>query len=192
MQLTKGANLTLPPAREITVTCTWAPHPDLDADLSALLLVDGRVRDDTDFVFYNQPASVDRRVVHGGKRTAGEVSDRIVVDLAGFDDAVGAVAFAVSLDGAPERRLAELGPLRASVTDADGPLAEFVVDGLDTETAAVALELYRRDAHWKVRAVGQGYRDGLAGLARDFGVSIDDDPPGIDWRHPPVPAGYEL
>ena len=117
MQLTKGANLTLPPAREVTVTCTWTPHPGLDADLSALLLVGGRVRDDTDFVFYNQPASVDRRVVHGGKRTAGQVCDRIVVDLAGFDDAVGAVAFAVSL-GRDRRRPQ---PRRATLVPPPGP-----------------------------------------------------------------------
>jgi tellurite resistance protein TerA len=76
VQLTKGANLTLPPTREVAVTCTWTPGPGLDADLSALLLVDGKVRSDADFVFYNQPASADRRVVHAGKRAAGAVTDR--------------------------------------------------------------------------------------------------------------------
>jgi stress response protein SCP2 len=197
VQLTKGANLTLPPTREVAVTCTWTPGPGLDADLSALLLVDGKVRSDADFVFYNQPASADRRVVHAGKRAVGAVTDRIEVDMAAVDGTVDAVAFAVSLDAAPDRRLVELGPLRATVSGADGrSLASFVVDGLREESAAIVLELYRRDASWKVRAVGQGYRDGLAGLARDFGVEIDDEtapaPPGIDWRHPPVPAGYEL
>jgi tellurite resistance protein TerA len=199
VQLTKGANLALPPTRAVTVTCTWTPHAGLEADLSALLLVDGRVRGDADFVFYNQPASADRRVVHAGKIAGGQVTDRIDVDLVGFDVAVGSIAFAVSLDGAPGRSLADLGPVRANVSGGDGePLAAFVMDGMGTETAAVALELYRRDARWKVRAVGQGYRDGLAGLARDFGVDIVDEPapeprpPAIDWRHPPVPAGYEL
>lgn len=197
MQLTKGANLALPAVPAVAVTCTWTPRPGLEADLSALLLVDGRVRGDADFVFYNQPASADRRVVHAGKTAGAEVTDRIDVDLAGFDDAVGSVAFALSLDGAPGRVLADLGPVRVAVTGG-GPLAAFVMDGLDTETAAVAVELYRRGAQWKVRAVGQGYRDGLAGLARDFGVDVVDEPvpdpvpPGIDWRHPPVPAGYEL
>jgi stress response protein SCP2 len=189
VQLTKGANLTLPPTRAVTVTCTWTPRPGLDADLSALLLAGGKVRGDADFVFYNPPASADRRVVHAGTR--GEGTGRVDVDLAGFDEAVTTVAFAVSLDGGS---LADLGPVRAQVGGGAGePLAVFVMDGLDVETAAVAVELYRRGAQWKVRAVGQGYRDGLAGLARDFGVDIDDEPPpGIDWRHPPVPAGYEL
>jgi len=48
----------------------------------------------------------------------------------------------------------------------------FTVPPLSTERAVVLVEFYRRGETWKVRAVGQGYDDGLAGLARDFGVSI--------------------
>jgi len=40
------------------------------------------------------------------------------------------------------------------------------------ETVLVCLEIYRRDGNWRLRAIGQGYADGLAGLARDFGVDI--------------------
>jgi len=190
VQLTKGANRALPATRTVSVTCAWTPRPGYEADLSALLLVDGRVRGDADFVFYNQPASADRRVVHAGRRAGAGVTDRIDVDLAGLDGAVDTVAFVVSVDGGP---LAGLGPVRAGVASGSGePLAAFTMDGLSTETAAVAVELYRRGAQWKVRAVGQGYHDGLAGLARDFGVDVVDEPPGTDWRHPPVPAGYEL
>ena len=42
------------------------------------------------------------------------------------------------------------------------------------ETAFIAGELYRRGGQWKFRAVGQGYANGLAGLAADFGISVDD------------------
>jgi tellurium resistance protein TerD len=41
-----------------------------------------------------------------------------------------------------------------------------------TETAMVFGELYRNGAEWKFRAVGQGYAEGLAGIARDFGVNV--------------------
>jgi tellurium resistance protein TerD len=41
-----------------------------------------------------------------------------------------------------------------------------------TETAMVFGELYRNGAEWKFRAVGQGYASGLAGIARDYGVSV--------------------
>ncbi|MDN5750745.1 MAG: TerD family protein, partial [Pseudonocardia sp.] len=122
MQLSKGANTVLPPTRGVTVECTWTSRPGLEADLSALLLTAGRVRGDDDFVFYNQPASADRRVFHAGKTAGpdGSVTDRVVVDLVGFDGAVGTVAFAVSLDAGLGCSLADLGPVQATVADGDG------------------------------------------------------------------------
>lgn len=76
------------------------------------------MRGDDDFVFYSQPASADWRVFHAGKSAepAGVTTDRVAVDLVGFDDAVGTVAFAVSLDAPPGRSLADLGPVRATAT----------------------------------------------------------------------------
>ncbi|WP_219414069.1 TerD family protein [Pseudonocardia nigra] len=205
MQLAKGANVTLPAVDGLTVACSWVPRPGVEADLSALLLAGGRVRDDSDFVFYNQPSSGDQRVVHEGKRVNrdGSTTDRVTVDLVGFDPGVEAVAFAVSLDAPHGRSFADLQPLQVQVSERGGArlLAGYRVDGLGPETAVVTVELYRRGAVWKVRAVGQGHHDGLAGLARDFGVDIGDSepepvpadpPPSVEWRNPPVPAGYEL
>ncbi len=37
----------------------------------------------------------------------------------------------------------------------------------------VCAEIYRRQSSWRLRAVGQGYQDGLAGLVRDYGVNVD-------------------
>lgn len=42
--------------------------------------------------------------------------------------------------------------------------------GLGDESAVVALELYRRQGAWKIRAVGQGYAAGLAALLADQGL----------------------
>jgi stress response protein SCP2 len=204
VDLAKGENLTLPDSGGLTVSCTWTPQPGIEADLSALLLAGGRVRGDDDFVFYNQPSSADQHVHHDGKRVepSGWTTDRVTVDLVRFDEAVGAIAFAVSLDAPAGRSFADLQPLHVTVTAQDGRLlAGHRIDGLGPETAVVALELYRRAGAWKVRAVGQGYSDGLAGLARDFGVDVGDaeptpepadSTPALDWRNPPVPAGYEL
>jgi hypothetical protein len=44
-------------------------------------------------------------------------------------------------------------------------------------------ELYRRGDGRKVRAVGQGYASGLAGLATVYGVDVDPEPPAA-----PLPA----
>ncbi|OEU98302.1 phosphonate metabolism protein [Streptomyces qinglanensis] len=59
-----------------------------------------------------------------------------------------------------------------AVTGPDGTeLASYTVTGLATESAVVALELYLRRGAWKVRAVGQGYADGLAALFADQGLA---------------------
>ena len=61
-----------------------------------------------------------------------------------------------------------------------------------TETAFIGGELYRRAGAWKFRAVGQGYASGLAGLATDFGISVDEEPgasgPGPSPASSPTPA----
>ncbi len=49
----------------------------------------------------------------------------------------------------------------------------------------VLAELYRRGDGWKIRAVGQGYATGLAGLATDYGVEVDSEP---EPAAPPLPA----
>ncbi|MDF4249893.1 TerD family protein [Streptomyces sp. WMMB303] len=59
-----------------------------------------------------------------------------------------------------------------AVTGPDGTeIAGYTVTGLTTESAVVALELYLRRGVWKVRAVGQGYADGLAALFADQGLA---------------------
>jgi hypothetical protein len=55
-------------------------------------------------------------------------------------------------------------------------LYEYVIDGLGSESVVIALEFYRRNTEWKVRAVGQGYAGGFAALVTDHGVSVDDEP----------------
>lgn len=201
MQLSKGQNTTVPGDR-ITVSVSWPRSHDCDADLSALLLQGGRVRSDDDFVFYNQAQSPDGSITLAGKTHTGDVvTDTLTCALADTDPVVDTVAVAVSVDGAPSARLADLGPITV-VMVASAETFTFVLGDLSDETAAVTAELYRRNGTWKVRAVGQGYRDGLAGVARDFGITVDDEAPspapvpaadsGVDWGNPPVPAGYEI
>src|SRR5512142_202220 len=96
--LGKGANTALPPdLTRARIVLGWSGGPDLDA--SALLLTgSGKVRGDTDFVFYNQPRSTDGSVVHRGK--SGR-EDTLVVDLAALPAEIETVALAASTDGAP-------------------------------------------------------------------------------------------
>ncbi|MEU8704597.1 TerD family protein [Streptomyces sp. NPDC048565] len=99
---------------------------------------------------------------------------RLAVDLDALPDAVHRVTVLLALPagaGQPGRFGAVAAPFVA-VTGLDGTeIATFTLTGLDTESAVSALELYRRQGAWKVRAVGQGYATGLAGMLADQGVA---------------------
>ncbi|MEU1207545.1 AIM24 family protein [Nocardia sp. NPDC005825] len=170
----------------VTVTCSVA------VDVSALLLgADGRVRSDGDFIFFNQP--VGPGVVYRHGRGAGDMVDVITAALPADVDKI---AITASLDGSgPATFAGAAGSLTATIGSEAGTLT-FPMNGLTSEAAVVCVEIYRRGDGWKVRAVGQGYDDGLAGLAAAFGVNIDDEPepapapPAAGFVAPPQPAGY--
>ncbi|WP_274919285.1 TerD family protein [Streptomyces sp. WZ-12] len=178
--MTPGSNLPLSAAR-VAVTVT-AP---VRLDVSGLLLTaGGTVRSDDDFVFYNQPTAP------GVSHRAAADGDTITVDTAAVPPDVDKVVVTASLD-APGTTFAGTEPT-GTLTEVDGGavLATFTPPRLGPETALVVMELYRRGGGWKVRAVGQGYADGLAGIATDFGVDVSEPaaPPAPAPQAPAAPA----
>ncbi|GGN68774.1 export associated protein [Streptomyces albiflavescens] len=98
---------------------------------------------------------------------------RLAFDLDALPETVHRVSVLLALPsgvGGPVRFGAVAAPFVA-VTGLDGSeVASYTITGLDAESAVVALELYRRQGAWKVRAVGQGYAGGLAELLTDQGL----------------------
>ncbi|MFF0184317.1 TerD family protein [Streptomyces sp. NPDC005244] len=98
---------------------------------------------------------------------------RLAFDLDALPPAVHRVNVLLALPtgtGGPVRFGAVAAPFVA-VTGLDGAeIASYTLTGLDAESAVVALELYRRQDAWKVRAIGQGYAGGLAELLGDQGL----------------------
>ena len=159
--LPMGANAPLPPG-PVAVRVT-ASSP---VDISALLVTaDGKVRGDADFVFYNQPTAPGVRYDPAG---VDVVPDQV-------DAAIEKVVVTASLDGRGPATFGALGGLRMDVAVAGTPVAVFEPDGLSTETALLCVEIYKRNGQWKVRAVGQGYANGLAGIATDYGITVDEE-----------------
>ncbi|MET9217737.1 TerD family protein [Streptomyces sp. NPDC088197] len=158
-------------------------------DVSGLLLTgDGKVRSDDDFVFYNQPQGPGVSHRSGG----GSGPDSITVDTAAVPAGIEKVVVTASLDGG--------GPFAgttptATVRSADdgSVIATFTPTGLGPETALVVVEVYRRGGAWKVRAVGQGYANGLGGIASDFGVNVEEPAapaaPAAAFTPPPPAPG---
>ncbi|WP_329572574.1 TerD family protein [Kitasatospora sp. NBC_01266] len=178
--MTQGANAPLSAVRvSVEVTCRQP------VDVSGILLTKaGKVRSDADLVFFNAPRGPG--VVH--RPASGAAPDAITVDTWAVPADVATIVIVAGLDdqhAAQGSGFAGAEPT-TTVRDADSgqPLYTFTPPRLTRETAVVVVEIYRRGAEWKVRAVGQGYANGLAGIATDFGVSIDE--PGHDTM-PPMP-----
>ncbi|MGN2635830.1 TerD family protein [Nocardia takedensis] len=171
----KGANVPVPMSA-VRIELGWQSGPGVpDADASALLLVAGKVRSDDDFVFYNQAQHPSGAVRHEGKQQGPTVLDSLSVNLGQLEPQIETVVIAASSDGGT---FGQFRGLYVRVLDASNgaEVARFDPVGASTETAFVLGELYRRQGAWKFRAVGQGYASGLAGLATDFGISVDDAP----------------
>ncbi|MFE4049729.1 TerD family protein [Streptomyces sp. YIM B13518] len=100
---------------------------------------------------------------------------RLAVDLDAMTEAVHRVSVLLALpapgSGPGPARFGAVAAPFVAVTGLDGSeVASYTITGLETESAVVALELYRRQGAWKVRAVGQGYAGGLADLLTDQGL----------------------
>ncbi|MFJ9540770.1 TerD family protein [Streptomyces sp. NPDC101225] len=130
---------------------------------------DGRARD---AAWVAHPGAPTLPGLEVSKQAAAD--HRLAVDLDVMPEAVHRVNVLLALpagSGGPVRFGAVAAPFVA-VTGLDGAeVASYTITGLDAESAVVALELYRRQGAWKVRAVGQGYAGGLAELLTDQGLS---------------------
>jgi tellurium resistance protein TerD len=189
VSLSKGGNVSLtkiaPSLTSVAVALGWDTRTttgaDFDLDASALLCGEnGKVVDDQHFVFFNNLQSPDGSVEHTGDNLTGEGEgdDEVInVDLSRMAAAVTKIVFPVSIYDA-EARQQSFGQvvnayIRIIDRATDTELARYdLTEDASTETAMIFGELYRLDAEWKFRAIGQGYASGLGGIAKDYGVNV--------------------
>ncbi|WP_298092509.1 TerD family protein [uncultured Sphingomonas sp.] len=189
VSLSKGGNVSLskeePGLSRILIGLGWDTRTtdgtDFDLDASAFLLGQGdRVRGDADFIFYNNLRSADGSVEHTGDNRTGEGDgddEALKVDLATVPSDVQKIAVSVTIHEGEQRRqsfgMVSNAFIRV-VNDVTGrEIARYdLSEDASTETAMIFGEVYRHNGEWKFRAVGQGYKGGLAPMARNFGVNV--------------------
>ena len=189
LSLQKGGNLSLdkvaPGLTEVLVGLGWDPRAtdgqEFDLDASAFLVTAaGKVRAETDFIFYNQKESPCKSVVHTGDNRSGEGEgddESLIVNLPKVPADVDKVVFVVTIHDA-EARKQNFGQVGGAfiriVKQQDGTeLVRFdLAEDAATETAMVFAELYRNAGEWKFRAVGQGYAGGLKAMGTMYGLNL--------------------
>lgn len=191
VSLSKGGNVSL--SKEagpggltiVTVGLGWKERAtdgaDFDLDAVAFLLAEtGKIRSDTDFIFYNNLTSADGSVVHQGDNLVGGGGgddEQVKINLATVPADVAKISICVTIHEA-ETRGHNFGMVSDAfvrvVNDANNAeLARFdLSEDVSTETAMIFAEVYRHGTEWKFKAIGQGFAGGLGPLAGSYGVSI--------------------
>ena len=189
ISLSKGGNVNLskeaPGLNKIVVGLGWDARATdgaaFDLDASAFLVkLDGKVRSDNDFCFYNNKVVGDGAVQHTGDNTtgAGDGDDETVkVELSKIPADLDKVVFAVTIHEADIRKqnFGQVNHAYIRVVNEDGgqEIARYdLSEDASIETAMIFGEIYRVGADWKFKAVGQGFAGGLGPLASSFGVSV--------------------
>lgn len=189
VSLSKGGNVSLsksaPGLTKLVIGLGWDTRStdgsEFDLDGSAFLLTsNGKVRSDSDFIFYNNLAAADGSVEHTGDNRTGEGDgddESLIVHLDKLPASIDKIAVTVTIHEA-ESRKQSFGQvsnafIRCVNSDNNQEIARFdLTEDASTETAMIFGEIYRHNGEWKFRAVGQGFAGGLAALARNYGINI--------------------
>lgn len=180
-QLISGQNLVLH-NETLTVTLNYAMSNNWQyssLDPSVFLLTErDKVRNDEDFIFYNQPVSKDGSI----KLQNHADGATFQVNLSQLDSSIQKIAFTLVIDG--NDTLASLSKLTLTIVN------QLTFDvSLDnrTEKSLIVGQCYRHNGSWKFRALGLGFNGGLRPLAEGYGVDVADDaatPPTVESKQP--------
>jgi tellurium resistance protein TerD len=189
VSLNKGGNVSLskeaPGLNRILIGLGWDTRAtdgaDYDLDASLFMLnAEGRVRSDSDFIFYNNLKSTDGSVEHTGDNLTGEGEgddEAIKVGVNAVPADVDKLVVAVTIHDA-QNRGQNFGQVENAfiriVNDENAvEIARYdLSEDASVETAMIFGEVYRHGDEWKFRAVGQGYTGGLGPLAQSYGINV--------------------
>jgi len=189
VNLGKGGNVSLnkeePGLKKILVGLGWDVRTtdggDFDLDASLFMLSStGKVRNDHDFIFYNNLRSMDGSVEHtGDNRTgAGDGDDEMIkIDLEKLPHDINKLVIGVTIHDADAKRqnfgMVESAFIRIVNQDNNREIVRYdLSEDMSTETAMLFGEVYRHSGEWKFRAIGQGFKGGLRAMAINYGINV--------------------
>ncbi|MDI1229216.1 MAG: TerD family protein [bacterium] len=157
----------------------------VDIDASAFVLNrEGKVRRDTDFIFYNNLETDSGAIQHMGDNTTGEKKEgdaddaeviKVSLDTLAFD--IERVAFSVTIHNAEDRQQnfgdIKNAYMRVVNSETGSELARFdLTEDASSDNAMIFGELFREGLGWKFKAMGTGSKGGLFEIARTYGVNV--------------------
>ena len=154
---------------------------ECDLDVSVFMTGDnGKVENETNFVFYNNPQDGAGSVIYSGDNRTGEGEgddESVKVTLSKVPANVQKISFTVTIHEADARgqNFGQVSNAYIRIVDTaknEELLRYDLGEDYSIETAIVVAELYRHNGEWKFAAVGSGFQGGLAALCRNFGLNV--------------------
>ena len=173
INLEKGQRQSIS-APKFTVGLGWDSNTsstgeDFDLDASVFLVgTNGKISNESNFVYYNNLKSPDGAVTHSGDNLSGAGDgddEKVSIDLSKIAPEVVEISFIVTIHQAETRRQ-NFGQVRNSfiriVDEANVELVKYELDeDFSIETAVEFGKIYKRNDEWKFEAVGIGMKGGL-------------------------------
>lgn len=187
--LSKGSNLSLskadPKLNKLIIGLGWDARStdgtDFDLDASAFMVKeDGKVRSNSDFIFYNQLRTPCGSVEHTGDNRTGEGEgddESILVSLDKIPTDIISIFITVTIHDAEIRKqnFGQVSQAFVRIINKDSGVEVVRYDlseDASTETAMIFCQIYKYNNEWKFKAIGQGYAGGLEALTRQYGITV--------------------
>jgi len=152
-----------------------------DLDVSVFLTgADGRVRNNKDFIYYNNLCHSSGSVEHmGDNKVGGSGGDdeQIRINLAAVPSDVEKITIAVTIYD-PENSGKTFGKIQSAyIRIMDDPSGAEIMrfdlgEDFSVEKSVIIGELYRYKGEWKFNAIGSGYGGGLDSLCLKYGLDM--------------------
>ena len=188
INLTKGQKISLQKSIKLALvglgwdTNRYVGSADFDLDASAFLLgANGKVRKDSDFIFYGNLQSDDGSVTHTGDSLeggSGGDDETLFIDFTKVPEDVQKIVITVTIYEAQERgqNFGQVSNAYCRIVDESNgsELIRFDLgEDFSIETAVVVGELYKHNGEWKFNAIGSGFQGGLAALCGHYGIDAE-------------------
>lgn len=194
INLEKGGRINLsktePGLKKVRVGLGWDTNKyntgsDFDLDASAFVCKNDAAGNpvliaDEYFLFYNNKKTPDGAVTHSGDNRTGDAvgdDETINIDLAKLNPEAVEISFIVTINDAPitKQTFGQVAHSYIKLYDADtgAEIAKYSLeDDFSSETAVQFGSLYKKDGSWMFKAVGAGFKKGLADFVGIYGGNL--------------------
>lgn len=182
-------------SREFLVVITWdqSNHPNYEVDASVMLLSErGKLEEESDFVFYNNPNSFNNEINLSNEKISG-YQKVFNANLNKSNNNISKMMFLLTIeDGdALNRRLGDLKNIKIDILDKNSKsvLISYQVTDLTKETALILADIYKRNDEWRIQPRGEGFNSGLSSIIKEYGsekVQVSEEEVKVEPPKEPI------